>query len=91
MNTVTLDTDTYKEMSDFAKQNNVSVAEMLKSNWHDFLEYIKSRKGNRAVTLEQDFLNCFCGSEWENDKTPSEVVDEYRRSSYSDSSKQLVW
>lgn len=91
MNTVTLDNATYKEMSDYAKQNNVSISDMLKSNWHDFMEYVRSKKMKKTVTLDQEFLNCFGGSEWENGKSSAEVVDEYRRNSYSDPHKQLVW
>ena len=91
MNTVTLDTATYNEMSDYARQNNVSIAEMLKSNWHDFLEYVSTKKTAKSKDREQEFLDCFSGSDWDNDKSPSEVVDEYRRNNYSDLSKQLTW
>ncbi len=94
MNTVTIDNATYKEMSDFARQNNVSIAEMLKGNWHDFIEYVKLKKSSNATasaSLGQDFINRFSGSEWENEKSPVEVVEDYRRNSYSDHDKQIVW
>lgn len=91
MNTVTLDNATYKDMSDFARQNNVSIAEMLKNNWHDFKEYVKSKKGSKTASVEEEFLNCFRNSEWENDKTPAEIVAEYRRNNYCAPDKQLTW
>lgn len=91
MNTITLDNATYKEMDDYARQNNVSVSELLKNNWHGFLEYVNSKKKVRLTPREQEFLDRFSGSDWENDKSPAEVVDGYRRNSYSDTSKQLTW
>ena len=90
MNTVTLDNATYKDMSDFASQNNVSIAEMLKNNWHDFKEYVKSKKGKRNMTKEEEFLKAFSG-DWENGKSSVEVVAEYRRNNQLAPKKDISW
>lgn len=104
MNTITLDNATYEEMSDFAKQNNVSIAEMLKNNWHDFLKFVKAKKEKKTVstfatevTLEDDkattleeFLRRFSG-DWENDKSTVDVVAEYRSNNRFAPQKNLMW
>ncbi len=90
MNTITLDNKTYEEMSDFARQNNVSIAEMLKNNWHDFKEYVRSNKCKKYATREEEFLNCFSG-DWENDKSTTDVVAEYRRNNSLAPKKNLQW
>ena len=91
LNTVTLDSTTYKEISDYAQQNNVSVADILKRNMHEFLEYLRAKKVSKISPTELDFLNAFKGSEWENDKTSAKVVAEYRSQSYSNPENQLTW
>ena len=105
MNTITLDNATYEEMSDFAKQNNVSIPEMLKNNWHDFLNFVKAKKEKKTVStsateealkddkttaLEEEFLKRFSG-DWENDKSTVDVVAEYRRNNRFAPKKDLTW
>lgn len=90
MNTITLDNATYDEMSGFARLNNVSISEMLKDSWHDFMEYVKSKKAVKAEPTLDDFIKNFSG-DWENDKSTVEVVNEYRQNNHCTPGKQLTW
>ena len=51
MNTITLDNATYKEMSDFARQNNVSAADVVKAGIH-LLKAQFSRKDESASSRQ---------------------------------------
>jgi hypothetical protein len=64
MNTITLDNATYNEMSTFASLNNVSISEMLRDYWHDFMEYAKTKKTAQKSSSIDDLLNSFSG-DWE--------------------------
>ena len=44
MNTVTIDSVTYKEMEMFAHINNVDVADVIKKSFHFFVEKLKLTK-----------------------------------------------
>lgn len=44
MNTVTIDSVTYKEMEMFAHINNVDVADVVKKSFHFFVEKLKLTK-----------------------------------------------
>ena len=90
MNTITLDNATYDEMSHFASLNNLSIPEMLKDSWHDFMEYVKSKNPAKPEPSIDEFLQRFSG-DWENDKSSVEVVEEYRRNNHPAPEKQLVW
>lgn len=90
MNTITLDNATYDEMSGFARLNNVSISEMLKDSWHDFMEFVKSKKVAKSEPTIDDFLKNFSG-DWENDKSTVDVVNEYRQNNLSVPEKQLTW
>ena len=91
MNTVTLDNATYNEMYAYARLNNVSITDLLKTSWKGFMEYVKSKNRVQAAKLaDQDFLDCFSG-DWENEKSTAEIVDDYRRSSFSDPEKNIAW
>jgi hypothetical protein len=52
MNTITLDNKTYKEMSDFARQNNYSISDVVKAG----LNLLKAQfNKNVAKTSEQQY------------------------------------
>ena len=91
MNTITLDNATYKDMSEFAKQNNLSIAEMLKNNWRDFKEYVRTKKEKRYSAKEEEFLRRFRGNEWENDKSSTQIVEEYRSNNRLAPHKTIEW
>ena len=48
MNTITIDSNTYSEVENFAKLNNTTVADVVKASIHGFL-----KKFNRSETVAQ--------------------------------------
>lgn len=50
-----------------------------------------SLKENKKQSVDdKDFLKCFSGN-WENGKSTSEVVANYRDNSFSDPNKKIEW
>ncbi len=84
MNTVLLDTQTYREVEAFAKRNNTDVAEVVRTSVLIFLDKVK-HSGDTAKTLKYELpehlkqmRGILAGVEDTNDERLNYLLEKYK-------------